>query len=216
MNTVKHQVHNLIILDESGSMESIKSETINGFNEIVQTMKGLEQQFPDQEHFISLVSFNGLGRKTHLWRQPVKDLVQLTASTYNPDASTPLYDAMGITLGKMDADLKDAGAHNVLVTIFTDGEENASMEFNVRQVKKLVEDLRQRGWTFTYIGTDHDVDKVAVSMAINNVIKFSKDKAGMDNLFCEESAARERYSRKIHNKESLSGGFYEKDDQPAK
>lgn len=62
----KHQVDNLIILDESGSMESIKKETIQGFNEIVQTIKGVEQQFPEQEHFISLVSFNGLGRKTHL------------------------------------------------------------------------------------------------------------------------------------------------------
>ena len=59
----KHQVHNLIILDESGSMESIKSSIIQGFNEIVQTIKGIEKEFPEQEHFISLVTFNGLGQK---------------------------------------------------------------------------------------------------------------------------------------------------------
>ena len=59
----KHQVHNLIILDESGSMESIKKTIIEGFNEIVQTVKGIEKAFPEQEHFISLVTFNGRGQK---------------------------------------------------------------------------------------------------------------------------------------------------------
>ena len=47
-------VHNLVILDESGSMEAIKSATISGFNEVVQTIKGVEKQFPEQEHFVSL------------------------------------------------------------------------------------------------------------------------------------------------------------------
>lgn len=57
----KQKVFNLIILDESGSMQSIKSATISGFNEVVQTIKGMEMQFPEQEHFISLVTFNGIG-----------------------------------------------------------------------------------------------------------------------------------------------------------
>ena len=54
----KHQVHNLIILDESGSMESIKKPIIQGFNEIVQTVKGIAKEYPEQDHFISLISFN--------------------------------------------------------------------------------------------------------------------------------------------------------------
>ena len=70
----KHNVFNLIILDESGSMDSIKSATINGFNEVVQTVKGVEKQFTEQEHFISLVTFNGLGVKTLLWNEPVAKL----------------------------------------------------------------------------------------------------------------------------------------------
>lgn len=47
----KHQVHNLIILDESGSMSSIEKTIMNGFNELVQTIQGIESQFPNQEHF---------------------------------------------------------------------------------------------------------------------------------------------------------------------
>ena len=47
-------VHNLIIFDESGSMEATKAATVQGFNEMVQTIKGFESQFPEQKHFISL------------------------------------------------------------------------------------------------------------------------------------------------------------------
>lgn len=135
----KHAVHNLIILDESGSMSSIKNETLSGFNEIVQTIKGVEHQFPEQEHFISLVSFNGLGRKIHLWKEPVAKLEQLNTEGYNPDASTPLYDAMGISMGKLSAEINGQKDYNVLVTIFTDGEENASVEYSGALIKKMVE-----------------------------------------------------------------------------
>ena len=70
----KHQVHNLIILDESGSMSSIKSLIINGFNELVQSVKGIEKQFPDQEHLISMVSFNDLNNKILHFIDPVNKL----------------------------------------------------------------------------------------------------------------------------------------------
>ena len=205
----KHQVHNLIILDESGSMETIKNATIQGFNEIVQTIKGVETQFPEQEHFISIISFNGLGRKTHLWKAPVKDLQQLDASSYRPDASTPLFDAMGISMGKLATDLHGVTDYNVLVTVFTDGEENASVEYSGELIKKMVEDLKGKKWTFTYIGTDHDVDKIAVSIAITNVMKFEKNEADMKKMFAKESAARMAYSQKIRTKQDTQDDFYD-------
>ena len=80
----KHQVHNLIILDESGSMESIKNTIIEGFNEIVQTVKGIEKEFPEQEHFISLVTFNGLGQKLLHFIDPVSRLEQIDEKRYRP------------------------------------------------------------------------------------------------------------------------------------
>ncbi len=64
------KVYNLIILDESGSMASIEQATISGFNEVVQTIKGIEKKFPEQQHFISLVSFNGLVSKPSLTKHP--------------------------------------------------------------------------------------------------------------------------------------------------
>ncbi len=93
--TNKHEVHNLIILDESGSMDSIKKTIIQGFNEIVQTVKGIEKEFPEQEHFISLVTFNGLGQKLLHFIDPVNKLELIVETKYQPGASTLLYDAMG-------------------------------------------------------------------------------------------------------------------------
>jgi Mg-chelatase subunit ChlD len=206
--TSRHQVHNLIILDESGSMESIKTPTLQGFNEIVQTIKGLEAQFLEQEHFISLVSFNGLGRKVHLWKAPVMELKQLDATTYRPDASTPLYDALGISVARLSAELAGVSAHNVLVTVFTDGEENASVEFSGESVRQMITALQQQRWTFTYIGSDHDVTKVAVELNITNVMAFDKNEADMKRMFAAESTARTNYSRKIRNQESTRNDFY--------
>ncbi len=153
----KHQVHNLIILDESGSMESIKNSVLQGFNEIVQTIQGIEKEFPDQEHFISMISFNGLGQKLLHFIDPVSKLNQLNHNSYNPQASTPLFDAMGFGLHKLDQHLANLSDYHVLVTILTDGEENASKEYSGETIHKMVQDLKEKKWTFTYIGADHDV-----------------------------------------------------------
>src|SRR6188474_2350688 len=127
--TKKHEVHNLVILDESGSMDSIKKTIIQGFNEIVQTVKGIGKEFPEQEHFISLVTFNGLGQKLLHFIDPVNKLESIDDRRYQPDASTPLYDAMGFSLVKLRQHLEGKTNYNVLVTILTDGEENASQEY---------------------------------------------------------------------------------------
>src|SRR5690606_19426119 len=117
----KHQVHNLIILDESGSMQSIKQTIIQGFNEIVQTVKGLGDEFPEQEHYISVVTFNGLGTKVLHFNDPVAQLDQINVGSYRPNASTPLYDAFGFCLNKLRDALADVQDYNVLVTILSDG-----------------------------------------------------------------------------------------------
>lgn len=94
----KHQVHNLIILDESGSMQSIKSLIINGFNELVQNVKGIKGQFPEQEHLISMISFNSLDNKIMHFIDPISRLTTINDRSYNPASMTPLFDAMGFSI----------------------------------------------------------------------------------------------------------------------
>ncbi|MFM9057397.1 MAG: vWA domain-containing protein [Bacteroidota bacterium] len=204
----KHQVHNLIILDESGSMEGIKNTIIQGFNELVQTIQGIEQQFPDQEHLISFVSFNGLGHKTIHFREPAVSLKQLDMTSYMPNASTPLFDAMGFAINTLKQSLQEQSAYNVLVTILTDGEENASKEFSGAAIKQLVDELKLERWTFTYIGTDHDVEKIALTLSINNTLVFERNEEDIKRMFDREKISREHYSRRIQSSEDTSSGYY--------
>lgn len=207
----KHQVHNLIILDESGSMGSIKQPTIQGFNEIVQTVKGIENRHPEQEHFITLITFNGIRQKLIHFMDPVTKLEEIDSSSYKPDASTPLFDALGFGINKLRQALSDQKDYNVLVTVLTDGEENASREFSGMDIKKTIEELRLQRWTFTYIGTDHDVEKMAASISINNTMKFDKNAPEMKRMFAREMDARSFYFDKISRNEETESDFYETD-----
>ncbi|MEI6901408.1 MAG: vWA domain-containing protein [Bacteroidota bacterium] len=209
------KVYNLIILDESGSMSSIKKATISGFNEVVQTIKGIEKKFPEQQHFISLVSFNGLGIKTLLDKQPAASLSLIDEKTYQPDSMTPLYDAIALSVLRLKIDVSGIENANVLVTILTDGEENASKEFNHLQVNGIISEMKKLGWTFTYIGANHDVEKVAHSISITNTMVFEANEQDMHLLFHKENKARENYSQKLYNKvDDLQTGYYDEPENP--
>lgn len=213
MNEKKHQVHNLIILDESGSMESIKNTIIQGFNELVQTIQGIEKQFPEQEHFISFITFNTLGQKLVHFIDPASKLKSIDDKSYKPSSLTPLYDAMGFGINKLKQVLENRTNYNVLVTILTDGEENASKEYSGNDIKKLVEELKLNRWTFTYIGTDHDVEKVAFSLSINNTLVFAKTDADIRDMFEKERGARAVYSKKIRFNEDTSSNYFEENKE---
>ena len=205
-------VYNLIILDESGSMDAIKDSTISGFNELVQTIKGIEKMYPEQKHFISLVTFNGLGIKTKLDKQPVSGLAAIDKNSYNPDSMTPLYDAIALSVLKLRMDIAGVENTHVLVTILTDGLENHSKEFSGQQVKKIIDEQKALGWTFTYIGANHDVETTAAGISITNTIRFASDDASVNAYFAMEKKARANFSRKIAAKEDPSVDFYE--DKP--
>ena len=208
----KHQVHNLIILDESGSMNSVKKATIQGFNETVQTIKGIEKKYPEQEHFISLITFNGIAQKLLHFIDPANKLNEIDEKRYNPDASTPLFDAMGFGINKLKQVLENRKDYNVLVTILTDGEENASREYSGKAIKELIEDLKLKNWTFTYIGTDHDVEGFAKAISIENTLFYKKSDAGMRDMFDKERKAREKYSQKIRAKEDTSKDYFDPEE----
>ncbi|MDO8896514.1 MAG: VWA domain-containing protein [Bacteroidales bacterium] len=203
-----HKVFNLIILDESGSMYDIQDMIISGFNEIVQTVKGVAAQYPEQKHFITLVSFNSLAVKTILENEDVSRLKEIDRSLYKPSAGTPLYDAMGNSIQHLRQLTDSLTNFNVLVTILTDGEENSSREFSGKAIKKMIEELKQKNWTFTYIGANHDVDKFALSISIINTMKFEANETDMKRMFTEEKNSRSRYSEKIRNKENTADDFY--------
>ena len=172
---MKTRIFNLIIIDESGSMCSIKKEAIDSVNETIQTIRSAQKKHEGQEHFVSLVTFND-DVKTVYDCVNVDDVKELDADTYRPDCCTALYDAMGVSLNALRRNVTDND--NVLVTIVTDGYENASREYNGKSIKALVDELKAKGWVFAYIGANQDVEKVAASMSITNTMCFDTTSEG--------------------------------------
>lgn len=205
---LQETVHNLIILDESGSMHSIKEQIISGFNEVVQTVKGVAKEYPEQKHYITFTSFNSLKITTHLDAKPVTELKELNGDEYRPNATTPLFDAMGNVISNLREKLKNDPKANVLVTILTDGRENASEEYDSLAIKSLVEEMEEKNWTFTYIGTNHDVEGFANSISIKNTMSFGKSQEGLRRMFEREKMSRILFSKRIRQQKIKKDNFY--------
>lgn len=192
---MKTRIHNLIILDESGSMESIKRAAINGMNETVQSIRDAQKKHEDQEHIVSLVSFNSSEIKGIYDCVPVAEVEELTDKEYVPNCCTPLYDAMGLSLSHLRAKVNDED--KVLVTIITDGEENSSTEYNSAAIKALVDSLKEKGWVFAYIGANQDVLKVAQTISVTNVMNFSSTDFGTSSAIASLRKSRDRMFSRI-------------------
>lgn len=186
MNT---RIFNLIILDESGSMYSIKQEAINNVNETLQTIRSSQDKHKEQDYYVSFITFNDDVKTVHdcVSAKEVKDI---SDSDYKPSCSTALYDAMGISITALQN--KVAPQDKVLVTVITDGYENASKEYSGKAVKALVEEMKSKSWVFAYIGANHDVETVAANISITNVMKFDATPKGTIDMTNILSRARKR------------------------
>ncbi len=194
----KTKVYNVIIMDRSGSMWDIQKSAIQGYNEVLGGIKADAKTYSEtQEHFMTLVLFDSTSVDNMYWNEDPAKIPVLTSETYVPGAATPLYDAMGRTLTRMEKELHDDCNHSVIVTIITDGLENSSTEYTLSAVKTLIKHLKEEGWSFAYMGTDHDVEGVTMSLSITNVVKFEKTEAETRAVFEKERRARSRYSKKI-------------------
>ena len=186
-------VHNLIIVDESGSMSIIRKQAFTGMNETLQTVRQMQKKFPDQAQFVTLLTFDSCHTTWHYDDTPALKTRDLSWKAYNPGGGTPLYDAIGKGISKINAQIQD-GDH-VLVTIITDGEENSSEEWTLKMVRTMIEKLKKQGWTFTLIGTDNlDVESMAHSFAIDEHMEFHQDVEGTRAMFERERRSRERYN----------------------
>ena len=193
--TEKTKVYNVIIMDRSGSMWDIQKPAIMGFNEVLGGVEAARTKYAEtQEQYITLVLFDSEAIDEVYWNADPAKAEHLTTATYVPGACTPLYDAMGRTLTKLEKELKGDENHSVLVTVITDGYENDSHEYNLAAVKALVEHLKDEGWSFAYMGTDHDVQGVSISLSITNVVKFEKTAEETVETFKKERRARERWA----------------------
>ena len=206
------RIINLIILDASGSMESIYNQALSGTNETIQTIRIGQKDHPELQQCLTLASFNS-GRNylnVKYSVTPIDEVKEITKEDYVACGCTALYDAMGDMISELKRKLTPED--RVLVTVITDGYENSSIHWSGPQIKSLVEELRHEGWTFTYIGANQDVEAVAGSMGIRNTLAFEETEEGTREMFKVEADARIRFMDRVKRCKKMGHACLEEED----
>lgn len=199
-----------LIVDRSGSMCDCVEATINGFNEQLNRIRGMESEFPEQEIKVGLTLFNDTVDHISMG-EPVAKMPYLSKSNYVPNGSTALLDAMGQTatlLGEREG-IQSALPATFVVVVLTDGYENSSRMFNLEQVRAMIQRLEATGkWTFSFIGATLDAVDVARQMSIKAQNSYSFEKQAMKGEVWDKlSTSMRGYFSKKQSGKDLSDLF---------
>ena len=185
MEKVKNNVTELVfILDRSGSMGGLESDTIGGFNSLIE-----KQKKEDGECFVSTVLFDNECEVIHD-RVKLSEIKPMTDKEYYVRGCTALIDAIGGAVRHISNIHKYARAEDVpehtMFVITTDGLENASHKFSSSEVKKMIEKRKEKdGWEFLFIGANIDSVETAKHFGIgaDRAVNYKADKKGTRVLY---------------------------------
>jgi hypothetical protein len=173
-----------IVLDRSGSMESVRSDTIGGFNTFLS-----DQLEEGGEATITLVQFDDIYEVVYS-AIPLTDAGRLDNSTFVPRGSTALLDAIGRTIiatGKrLEALAEDQRPEKVVFVVLTDGHENASRQFTAHNVNEMISHQRDvYKWEFVFLGANQDAITTAANLGIqaSHSITYAATPAGVQQVF---------------------------------
>ena len=179
----------VFILDASGSMSGLEADTVGGFNSMI-----AENREEPGEAIVSTVLFNEKSRVLHD-RVDIRKVPRLTRKQYRCYGCTALLDAVGGAIKHVDlvqSILPDEyRADRVLFAITTDGMENASRTFTYPRVKRMIEEHRERGWEFLFIGANIDSAAEAERLGIARecAADYLADEQGTKVVYHAMSAA---------------------------
>ena len=176
-NNKPKDVELVFILDRSGSMGGLESDTIGGYNSM------LSKQKKEKTGKVSVTTVLFDDQYELLYNQvPIEKVSPMTEEEYYVRGSTALLDAIGKTVMQVKAnqdkkEIKD----KVLFVIITDGMENASREYRADQIKKLIEERKEKNnWEFLFLGANIDAIGAAKDIGIDSsrAVRFKSDKKG--------------------------------------
>ena len=177
---MKNNITELVfILDRSGSMSGLESDTIGGFNSMIE-----KQRKQDGECYVSTVLFDNVSEVLHD-RVKLSDIKKMTEDDYTVRGCTALIDAIGCAIHHIGnvhkyAREEDVPEHTMFV-IMTDGLENASHIYSSSKVKKMIEKEKEKyGWEFLFIGANIDAVETAKHFGIgaDRSVNYHADKQG--------------------------------------
>lgn len=174
----------VFILDRSGSMAGLESDTIGGFNAMIQ-----KQKKEPGEAYVSTVLFDNVSEVLHD-RIPLKKVPKMTGKDYTVRGCTALIDAIGGAIHHIGnihkyASPEDVPAHTMFI-ITTDGMENTSHKYSSDEVKKMIAQQKEKhGWEFLFIGANIDAVETAARFGIerNRAVNYNADSKGTQILY---------------------------------
>ena len=169
----------VFILDRSGSMSGLESDTIGGFNSLLE-----KQKKEKGEAFVTTVLFDDKLETIHD-RLPIKEIKQITTKEYYVRGCTAMLDAIGSTIEHISNIhkyiRKDDVPNKTMFIITTDGMENASHKYSYPDIKKLIEQKKELGWEFLFLGANIDAIDTAKKFGIEQerAVNYHNDAEGI-------------------------------------
>ena len=188
---MKNNITELVfIIDRSGSMSGLESDTIGGFNSMIEKQKKLEGKA-----YVSTILFDNVSEVIHD-RVSLDEIKPMTEKDYYVRGCTALLDAIGGAIHHIGnvhkyARKEDVPEHTLFV-ITTDGMENASRKYDLEKVKKMIEHEQEKyGWEFLFIGANIDAVQTAGSFGIpkNRAVNYNHDSEGTRVVYDSVSSA---------------------------
>uniref|UniRef100_A4SCD7 VWA domain-containing protein n=1 Tax=Chlorobium phaeovibrioides (strain DSM 265 / 1930) TaxID=290318 RepID=A4SCD7_CHLPM len=196
----KGYTHITVILDRSGSMASIRDDTIGGVNAFLE-----KQREAPGEATLTLVQFDS-GNPYEVLRvfMAIGDVPPLDRETYVPRGGTPLLDALGRGINDIDASIgkleEGERPERVVVAVVTDGQENSSEEFSKEQVEKMIKEKSDAGWAFIFLSADLAAIDEAVRLGFHQDSALSYEKSPEGMACCMDMLSERVMEQRVHPK----------------
>lgn len=199
----------VLIVDKSGSMNGMESDTIGGFNSMLD-----KQRKMDVATDVTTVMFNNTHEFIHE-RKRLSEIKNLNDVDYRPGGATALLDAVGLTVDKVTEYYQvDEPRNKVIVAIITDGLENASQKYNKQLIKKLISAKKEEGWEFIFLGANIDAVAEADSIGITSdrVVQYKQTNEGVRKNFDAISS----FANEAISAEGVTNAWKDKAEQDKK